>query len=130
MSAISLPKPDVKFINDSFNYILTEMSTLSPEKLQLLANFFQLQASKFNTSLMMTRIIAAGSLALGGTLAVSAIGIRNQDAQAAFLIGGALFVVIGIIVGLSQFIIMSQQNSQLSWYNRCIDFIELKAQTV
>jgi len=130
MAGITITGPHVEFINNSFNYILTEMSHLTPEKLQLLANFFQLQASKYGNSLMITRITAVGFLGLGVTLVATAFAIQHRDARAAFIFGGALCAIIGVVVGIAQFYFMSKQNTQLDWYNRCIDFIELREQIV
>ena len=121
--------PNTYPIYHSFHYILTEMSTLSPEKLQLLANFFQLQVAKYNNTLATSRLISLGFAGTGIVLGATAIGLRNENHQAIFFIAGITMLALGGLTSLAQISNRAARNGHLAWYNRCIEFIQLQEQT-
>lgn len=120
----SLPTPNVKLISDSFSYILTELASLKPEQLKLLAQFFEMQAAKFNTPIFSTRIAALGCVTAGVLVFTPSFVVINIRARNGLRIAGGLLGLVGLIIGVAQFSFIYQQWQMTSWQNHCLTFLE------
>lgn len=120
----SLPPPNVKLISNSFSYILTELVSLKPEQLKLLAQFFEMQAAKFNTPIFSTRIAALGCLTAGALVFAPSFVVTNITARNSLRVAGGFLGVVGVIVGVAQFGLVYNQWTMNSWKNHCLTFLK------
>jgi len=113
-------------INMGFNSAVTQLSNLSPVKLQLLARYFQLQVSRCNNNLYKIRIPTSIALIGVPSLSAGAMHLNLDKKINDLLMIGSLVCCLAIVIFVAlHFVIVSRRNTNLSWYNRCNDFIQL-----
>ena len=111
-------------MSNRFNSTITQLSNLTPAKLQLLASYFELQASRCNNSLYTTGIVTVISVVGGIASFLGANALGGRKAALLKLVG-LVCSIVALFALMVMLVIMSNRNTNLSWYNRCNDFIQL-----
>jgi len=116
-------------INMGFNSAVTQLSNLSPAKLQLLASYFQQQASKYNKIFSITRIVTVitGVGATASFLGANALSksYREGGKKAFLMIAGVVCMIVAFMALRIMFVSWSRRSVNLSCSKRCIEYIEL-----
>lgn len=126
MTSIPFASLNIQALQNPLLHTLTEMSTLSIEQLQLLANFFKFELAKHNIRLEVLQACCVGA---AGITCITALSPKNNPNMKGFLVGTAFVSGIATItLGLVLLAKIQQKNIQSAWYDRCVQLINLKTE--